>query len=32
MEKYKDTDILNGVTFYPISNVKEALDIILENN
>ena len=32
LEKYKDTDILNGVKFYPISNVKEALEIILENN
>ena len=32
LEKYKDTDMLNGVKFYPISNVKEALEIILENN
>ena len=32
LEKYKDTDILNGVKFYPISNVKEALEILLENN
>jgi len=31
-EKYKDTDILNGVTFYPITNIKEALNLILENN
>jgi ATP-dependent Lon protease len=32
LEKYKDTDILNGVKFYPISNVKEALEILLDNN
>ena len=29
-EKYKDTDMLNGINFYPISNVKEALDLILD--
>jgi ATP-dependent Lon protease len=29
-EKYKDNDILKGVSFYPIINVKEALDLILE--
>jgi hypothetical protein len=32
LEKYKDTDILNGVKFYPISNVKEALELLLDNN
>jgi hypothetical protein len=32
LEKYKDTDILNGVNFYPISNVKEAFNLILETN
>jgi ATP-dependent Lon protease len=29
-EKYKDTDILNNINFYPISNVSEALDLILD--
>ena len=32
LEKYKDTDIIQGIKFYPISNVREALDLILENN
>ena len=30
LEKYKDDEIINGIKFYPISNVKEALDLILE--
>ena len=29
-EKYKDTDILNEINFYPINNVSEALDLILD--
>jgi ATP-dependent Lon protease len=30
LEKYKDNDIIQGVKFYPITNVKEALELILE--
>jgi ATP-dependent Lon protease len=29
-EKYKDDDILKDVSFYPISNVEEALNLILD--
>jgi ATP-dependent Lon protease len=29
-EKYKDSDILNDVRFYPISHVNEALELILD--
>jgi len=29
-EKYKNDEILNNVNFYPISHVKEALELILE--
>lgn len=32
IEKYKNADILNGINFYPILNVTEALDLILEKN
>ena len=29
-EKYKDSDILKDVSFYPINHVNEALNLILE--
>jgi ATP-dependent Lon protease len=29
-EKYKETEMLNGITFYPISHVNEALKLILD--
>lgn len=29
-EKYKNDEILNNVSFHPISNIKEALELILE--
>jgi ATP-dependent Lon protease len=29
-EKYKDTDLLNGINFYAISHVNEALNLILD--
>ena len=28
--KYKDTEIIKGINFYPINNVSEALELILE--
>ena len=30
LEKYKDTAIIQGINFYQISNVKEALELLLE--
>jgi ATP-dependent Lon protease len=30
-EKYKDADILKGISFYPIKHVQEAMDLILNN-
>jgi ATP-dependent Lon protease len=30
-EKYKETDMLNGINFYPISHVNEALKLILDS-
>jgi len=30
LEKYKDDDIIKGIKFYPISNVTEALELILD--
>jgi ATP-dependent Lon protease len=29
-EKYKDSEILNGIKFYPIENIDEALELILD--
>jgi ATP-dependent Lon protease len=29
-EKYKDTSIVKGITFYPIKNISEALELIME--
>ena len=29
MEKYGKTDMVNGISFYPISHIKEAFDLIL---
>jgi len=30
MEKYKDTDLIKGIHFYPISHINEAFDLILD--
>jgi hypothetical protein len=30
MEKYKDTDLIKGIHFYPINHINEAFDLILE--
>jgi ATP-dependent Lon protease len=30
MEKYKDNDLIKGISFYPISHINEAFDLILE--
>jgi len=29
-EKYKDTELLTGIQFYPVSNVEEAFELILD--
>jgi ATP-dependent Lon protease len=31
-EKYKDNDILKGISFYPVKHVQEAMDLIYINN
>jgi ATP-dependent Lon protease len=30
MEKYKDNELIKGISFYPISHINEAFDLILE--
>lgn len=30
IEKYKDNDLIKGISFYPISHINEAFDLILE--
>jgi ATP-dependent Lon protease len=30
MEKYKDTEMIKGISFYPISHIHEAFELILE--
>ena len=30
MEKYKDTDLIKGIHFYPINHINEAFELILE--
>jgi ATP-dependent Lon protease len=30
MEKYKDNDLIKGISFYPITHINEAFDLILE--
>jgi ATP-dependent Lon protease len=30
MEKYKDTELIKGIHFYPISNINEAFELILD--
>ena len=29
MEKYEDNDLIKGITFCPVSNIQEALKIVL---
>ena len=29
-EKYKDNELIKGISFYPISHINEAFDLILE--
>ena len=28
MEKYKDKDVVQGITFHPVSNISEVLDLV----
>ena len=30
MEKYAETDLVKGITFYPIDHIQEAIDLIME--
>ena len=29
-QKYKDNELIKGISFYPISHINEAFDLILE--
>ena len=28
IEKYKDKDVVQGITFHPVSNISEVLDLV----